>query len=305
MSRRSLAIGGLFQDSALQVLDNKVFRVLVILALLPILVTFVVGIEEHSFSILFGLWEIDYPKWIAMLGDDPRGALIEMFLDVVINSLAGSMGITICVAATAFFVPRMLEKGSADLVFTKPLGRSVLYLSRYVTGLFFIAGLGLFLVHQAWQAVDQLASEDSPLAKAMAAEEGDGSGWDRVRDIAVGTLDGLHFVLPKTSDAPLVVLHAQDALFASGRTAVREELLDSIDTRREQERAKRGARRAEEERQRRGGPGNSPKDSYFERHFAFDAPELRYNGWFSVLSSLLFTVLVLALGCWRVRRMDF
>ena len=34
-----------------------------------------------------------------------------------------------CIAATAFFVPRMLEKGAADTLFTKPLSRVVLLLS--------------------------------------------------------------------------------------------------------------------------------------------------------------------------------
>ncbi|MBC8451428.1 MAG: ABC transporter permease [Planctomycetes bacterium] len=368
MSQRKLAISGLFLDSTLQVLDNKVFRVLVGLAILPILITFVVGIREDSFSLLFGLWELDYPNWISMLGDDPRSALIELFLDVVVNSIAGSMGITVCVAATAFFVPRMLEKGSADLVFTKPLGRSVLFLSRYVTGLFFIAALGLFLtvgmylgvliasglsypgilwssltlvyifalvhgvtmliglltrstpaamilgimfffgngcVHTSWQIVDQFTSEDNALANAMALEEDDGSGWDTVKNVAIGVLDGLHYVLPKTSDAPLVVLHTQEALFSSGRIAAREEMLDSFEERQVEERTKRNARLEEAERKKREERQQDPDDSYFERQFSWRAEELRYNAWFSVLSSLLFTVMVLGVGCWRIRRMDF
>lgn len=364
MSARSLALRGLFQDSALQVLDNKVFRVLLALALLPILVTFVVGLHEHSFSILFGLWEIDYPSWISMLGDDPRGALLEMFIDGVINSLAGGVGITVCVAATAFFVPRMLEKGSADLVFTKPISRSVLYLSRYFTGLFFIALLGSFLtfgmylgvlvasglsypailwstltliyifalvhgvtmligaltrstpaamilgmmfffgngcVHGGWQVVDAFTSEENPMSEVISEGMEEGSAWDTVKDVAVAALDGAHYVLPKTSDAPLVILHTQDALFGSERAATRESMQETFTSRQEERR---------HERDDAGGSDdefasqNNP-DTWFEKHFAWDAEELRYNIWFSILSSAVFTILVLGLGCWRIRRMDF
>ena len=369
MSARTLAIRGLFQDSALQVLDNRVFRVLLLLALLPILVTFVVGIHEDSFSILFGMWEIDYPSWISMLGDDPRGALLELFIDGVINSLAGGMGITVCVAATAFFVPRMLEKGSADLVFTKPISRTVLYLSRYFTGLFFIALLGAFLtggmyfgvlissglsypailwstltliyifalvhgvtmligvftkstpaamilgimfffgngcVHSGWQIVDALTSDENPMSAMIADSTDEGSTWDTVKDVAIGALDGAHYVLPKTSDAPLVVLHMQDALFGSSRAERRKQLSDSFQERRDERHAE--ATETTEPQASDPEPKANPDpdpEAWYENHFGWDAPELRYNTWFSVLSSLLFTFAVLGLGCWRIRRMDF
>jgi len=371
MSARTLAIRGLFQDSALQVLDNKVFRVLLGLALLPILVTFVIGIHEHSFSILFGLWEIDYPNWISMLGDDPRGALLELFIDAVINSFAGGIGVTICVAATAFFVPRMLEKGSADLVFTKPISRSVLYLSRYFTGIFFIALLATFLtvgmylgvllasglsypailwstltliyifalvhgvtmligvftkstpaamilgmmfffgngcVHTGWQVVDAFTTEENPMSAVIAEGMEEGSPWDTVKDIAVAALDGAHYVLPKTSDAPLVVLHTQDALFGTKRAATRMDMQTSFTTREEERRAERRAERGEtDEAEAPAEDFESQNDpeTWFEQHFAWDAPELRYNVWFSILSSALFTIFILGLGCWRIRRMDF
>ena len=138
-------IKGLFQDALYQVLDNKVFRVLMFLTAIPILTTLLVGVREDGFSMVFGLWEIDYPDWVAMFGEDPQAILIEMYLGLVIDGLVGSLGLTICIAATAFFVPRMLEKGAADLVFVKPVPRWLMYASRYVTGLVFVGLLGLIL----------------------------------------------------------------------------------------------------------------------------------------------------------------
>lgn len=141
----ALALRGLFRDAVLQVLDNRVFRVLLILTLVPVLATFIIGLGETSFSLFFGAWDLDYPDFLYALGDEPRVYLVELFRTMFVDELIGSVGITICVAATAFFVPLMLEKGSADLVFTKPLSRSVLYLSRFVTGLVFIGSLSLLL----------------------------------------------------------------------------------------------------------------------------------------------------------------
>ena len=374
------AIKGLFQDALFQVLDNRVFRVLAVLTVIPILITLLVGLSETGFSLVFGVWEIDYPEWIGMLGEDPRSALIELFLQVVVDSLIGSIGMTICIAATAFFVPRMLEKGAADLVFVKPLPRWVLYASRYITGLFFVGLLGLILtvgmylgvlvasgvsypgiiwssaallylfamvhsvtmliglvtrstpaamllgilfffgngcVHQGWMWADMLRHEDSVVADMVgmgedeAAEDEsteDGStdagadaeeldeppsAWKQVADVALGALDVAHYVLPKTNDASLVVLHTQEAIFPSGRLATRTGMLDSFE-----EQNQKAA--AEREHETQGDP-----DNWRQRNFGYGVEEYRYSAWFSLWSSLLFTLAMLGFGIWRLKKIDF
>jgi hypothetical protein len=52
----------------------------------------------------------------------------------------------LCVTATAFFMPRMLEKGAADVVFSKPVSRLALMLTRYIAGLIFVAVLAVALI---------------------------------------------------------------------------------------------------------------------------------------------------------------
>jgi ABC-type transport system involved in multi-copper enzyme maturation permease subunit len=364
---RALSIRGLFADAIYQVLDNKVFRVLIAVTLIPILLTFFVGLKEDSISVLFGKWEFDYPAMMAMLGEDPRPVAIEWLLDVVIDQFAGGIGMTLAIAATAFFVPRMLEKGAADLVFAKPLPRWALYLSRYITGLLFVGLLGLFLtvgmylgvlivsgysapailwssltliylfsmvhcvtmligvytrstsaamimgivfffgngcVHSGWQLKEQFgdmlmieeqAAKNDPKADEIKEEEKD--NWRLVRDSAFFALDALHYPLPKTSDASLVSLHVQDALLGSGRMASREQMLDTGDE-------------LHAERQKEWGDSDSPMgdqdpDTWFERRFAWDSEELRFNVWFSILSSMAFTTVLLLLGMWKLRRSDF
>ncbi len=139
-------------DALYQVLDNWVFRILAVLTLVPILFTFVLGFREEGIVLLFGLKTWSYASLFeAFSGStttipDSRGLLIEVVLRVVFDFLAGSLGMLFSIVATAFFVPRMLEKGAADVLFHKPVSRWTLYLSRYFAGLLFIALVAFLLV---------------------------------------------------------------------------------------------------------------------------------------------------------------
>jgi ABC-type transport system involved in multi-copper enzyme maturation permease subunit len=140
-------------DAVYQVLDNKVFRVLMILVLIPILVTFLIGFREDGISILFGAWHWTYQEIIESFGNtaprgdfDYQGRTVSALVSIFVDFFGGTLGIVLAIAATAFFVPRMLEKGSADVLFHKPINRFALYLSRYFAGLIFIALVAAFAV---------------------------------------------------------------------------------------------------------------------------------------------------------------
>jgi len=132
-------------DAFYQVLDNWVFRILTGLTLVPILLTFLVGFREEGIVLLFGWKTWAYEDILGSMGAagagmyDPQGTAIEILLQLFFEQVAGGFGILLAIAATAFFVPRLLEKGAADLYFHKPVSRPALYLSRYLAGLMFIA----------------------------------------------------------------------------------------------------------------------------------------------------------------------
>ena len=142
----------LFSDALAQVLDNKVFRLLVVLVGIMVLPTFLIGLQEDSVVILFGTWEYFYEDLFGWLGLPFPGLgqahifLIQAIQQIFVDVFAGSFGVTIAVAASAFFVPRMLEKGAADTLFSKPVSRTTLLLSRYFAGLVFVAILSVVLV---------------------------------------------------------------------------------------------------------------------------------------------------------------
>lgn len=143
-------IRALANDAYHQVLDNGVFRVLTVLCALPVLFCFVVGFREQGLVLLFGVKTWSYAELFSaftpVLPADPRGLLIEQTVKIVVGFLAGSLGMLVALSATSFFVPRMLEKGSAELYFHKPVARAALLLSRYVAGLLFVALIALVLV---------------------------------------------------------------------------------------------------------------------------------------------------------------
>jgi ABC-type transport system involved in multi-copper enzyme maturation permease subunit len=143
-----------------QVLDNLVFRILAGLILVPIAFAFLVGFHQDEIVLAFGLQRWSYAELYGLVdarpGLHPREDTLEGLVWLVLDNLGGTVGVLFCVAATAFFVPRLIERGSAGVVFGKPVSRTTLYLSRFGAGLSFVlllsgvlAGgmcLGLWLV---------------------------------------------------------------------------------------------------------------------------------------------------------------
>ena len=147
---KAVTIKALTLDALYQVLDNSVFRILAVLVLFPILMTFVFGFREEGIVVLFGLKTWEYEGILRTFGlqsvPDPGALIIESILEITFSFLAGSVGVLFCISATAFFVPRMIEKGAADVLFHKPVSRLGFFLSRYFAGLVFVALLSCVLV---------------------------------------------------------------------------------------------------------------------------------------------------------------
>ncbi len=134
----------LMLDALYQILDNKVFRLLVILTGIPILASFLVGFQEDQIVFLFGVETYEYEPILSIFGMQPmqgealRIQAIQAMQSWLVEGLSGNLGVLACIAATAFFVPRMLERGTADTLFSKPLSRMTLLLARYSAGVLFV-----------------------------------------------------------------------------------------------------------------------------------------------------------------------
>jgi ABC-type transport system involved in multi-copper enzyme maturation permease subunit len=145
-------IRALLEDAFYQVLDNKVFRLLAILAIVFIAPTFLIGFHPHDITLLFGWQHVEYADLFRLVGQPPPEVkdvhveVIRVVQSIFVDKLAGNFGTLFCIAATAFFVPRMLEKGAADIVFSKPVSRLALLLARYFSGILFVGILAFLLV---------------------------------------------------------------------------------------------------------------------------------------------------------------
>lgn len=143
----------LFHDALYQVLDNRVFRILMVLSTFLVAIPWLIGFREDEVVLAFGWRTYFYQDLIGsvgwMLGNLPgtdQERLIGGLQRKIVSELAGTFGLFFCLAATSFFVPRLLEKGAADPLFSKPVSRFSLLFSRYIAGLIFIAGLSTYLV---------------------------------------------------------------------------------------------------------------------------------------------------------------
>lgn len=147
----------LVMDAWQQVLDNRVFRLLLGVTVVLVAPTFLIGFHSTHVEFLWGLGgSITYTDFVSILPpefqrisdriEEPGIALIQMLQDLIVTSFAGTMGVVLAIAATSFFMPRMLERGAADMMFSKPVPRWALLLSRYFSGLVFVAALSFLLV---------------------------------------------------------------------------------------------------------------------------------------------------------------
>ncbi|MCB9916214.1 MAG: ABC transporter permease [Planctomycetes bacterium] len=142
----------LLEDSRQQVLDNKVFRLLVLLTAIPILASFLIGFYPDHLQLLWGFEPIywrDMPNFLGGTnspGPEHAAAVIQGWQGTIVDFFAGNLGVLFCIAATAFFMPRVLEKGAADTMFSKPVGRLAILLSRYFAGLLFVGAIAFVLV---------------------------------------------------------------------------------------------------------------------------------------------------------------
>ena len=100
--------------------------------------------------IIIGWEEVDYERYLGFFGVQPgpnaQAAAVRLYQQSIVSILAGLLGMIFCISATSFFVPRMLERGSADISFSKPVSRVRLLLARYFAGILFVTLLALFLV---------------------------------------------------------------------------------------------------------------------------------------------------------------
>jgi ABC-type transport system involved in multi-copper enzyme maturation permease subunit len=133
-------------DSFRESIDRKIFWVVVVLTLLMVLVMLSIGFEGDSVSFLFGLWEVGSDSDNPLSEISPE-LLVGVVVWVFLSAILGWIGIILMVIATAGVFPSMMDRGTIDVLLSKPISRARLFLYKYVSSMVFVLLQGsLFVV---------------------------------------------------------------------------------------------------------------------------------------------------------------
>lgn len=124
-------------DGFRQSRDRKIFWVMLAITLLVAGAMACIGFSPGRISFLFGFWEIQDDRFTILSG--LREDLIATILvDYIMALILGWIGITLAIIATAGFLPAFLERGSVDVVLSKPMPRWRLFLAKYAGAMVFV-----------------------------------------------------------------------------------------------------------------------------------------------------------------------
>ena len=90
-------VKALLFDAFYQVLDNKIFRLLLILEIGIVAGFFLVGFRETEIRVLWGAWTLSYEDVYSFFGQklspgsDLQGMLVQRVQSLVVETLSGSM----------------------------------------------------------------------------------------------------------------------------------------------------------------------------------------------------------------------
>jgi ABC-type transport system involved in multi-copper enzyme maturation permease subunit len=123
-------------DSFRESMDRKIFWILLLLSVVAAATMLCVGFVPGSIDLMFGMWQIE-----TELFDPTRPTYRPMIAYVAVSLMdlvLGTVGILMMIIATAGFFPSFMERGSVDVLLSKPVGRTRLFLGKYLGSMGFV-----------------------------------------------------------------------------------------------------------------------------------------------------------------------
>ncbi len=97
----------------------------------------------HQVTFLFGAWKRPLREWSV-------GDFVAYEQGLLAGLIAGWVGVIIAVVVTAGFIPNMLQKGTLDVLLSKPIHRPALIAYKYLGGLTYVLVNAAYLVGGIW-----------------------------------------------------------------------------------------------------------------------------------------------------------
>jgi len=135
----------LIHDSFRESLDRKIFWVLLLIECAVAAAMFCVGISPSGIDVLFGTWTFNTSEYPNLVGLD-SGKIAALAVHFILDLVVGWAGVTLAVIATAGFIPTLLERGAIDVLLSKPISRTKLFVGKYLGSMVFITLHASFFV---------------------------------------------------------------------------------------------------------------------------------------------------------------
>ncbi len=124
-------------DSIRESLDRKIFWVILMITGLVVLTMASVAFNGDRVSFLFGLWEATTERFnpVTSVG---RSRILGFVVYLLLMTGLGWIGTILAVIATSSFFPTMLQRGTIDVLVSKPISRPRLFLYKYIGSMVFV-----------------------------------------------------------------------------------------------------------------------------------------------------------------------
>ena len=108
--------------------------------------------QSESIMFVYGPWDMDFGVALPFT-EERLEQIVEVTIVALMSFVVGTIGVFVAILATASQVNRIFDEGSINLLLSKPVSRSMLYLAKYVGGCafitivaaYFIAGISLIV----------------------------------------------------------------------------------------------------------------------------------------------------------------
>ena len=125
----------IFLDAYRELNSRKLFWITLILSVVVVASFALVGINEEGLRLI--VWDVPFPLNTKLMSAETFYK--TMYVTLGIQIWLAWVATILALVSTASIFPDLITSGSIDLVLSKPISRLRLYLTKYATGLLFVA----------------------------------------------------------------------------------------------------------------------------------------------------------------------
>lgn len=125
-------------DSLRMLRASSLFWVSIGISMFVALLYASIGFDEKGVSFLFGIWDFETPM-LRKGTPEAEQLYLLLFTDVIVRYWLGWFSLALALVSTCSIFPQFLQRGSIDIVLSKPISRVRIFLLKYLGGLMFVA----------------------------------------------------------------------------------------------------------------------------------------------------------------------